>query len=249
MVDLTQFEIKTKDGLKVLGEFEGNEESGNIIVFSHGFGLQRDNRGKFSELSKVLKERYIVVKFDYNKVVNDGSLLVPIFSDQVEILKAILDYVRKKFPNSKVNVIAHSLGCVILGHLNPDGLSNVILSAPPIKASGADFLNNFSYRFEQTNQHGANVKIKRSDGSYTFLRNGFVQSLENNKPYESYLNLSLKCKISAIIATQDSQLDYKDYSQMLKELPFNIVKIKADHDFGGKARKVWIKIVKNLLEL
>ena len=249
MIRLTQFSTQTSKGVNIFGEYEGNELFDQVVVFSHGFGLQRDNRGKFIELSEVLKEKYIVVRFDYNEILADGSLLVPKLDKQVEKLKKVLVFVRKVFPDAKVNVVAHSLGCVILGYLNPDNIKKVILSAPPVKASGQDFNKNFSYRFEATNKYGADIKIRRSDGSFTYLKEGFVTSLEKNKPYESYINLSLKCNLSAIIATNDSQLDYKDYSQMLSEKPFNIIRIKADHDFGGIARKKWIKAVKDLLKL
>lgn len=49
MIRLTQFSIKL-DEIDIKGEYEGNDEYGKVVVFSHGFGVKRDSWGMFNEL-------------------------------------------------------------------------------------------------------------------------------------------------------------------------------------------------------
>jgi hypothetical protein len=245
MIKLTQFKIKTKEGIPVLGEYEGNEKSGKVIVFSHGFGLQRDNRGKYTELGNRIKDRCIVIRFDYNKIIDDKSLLVPSLDVQVDKLGKVLEFVKEKFSSSRVNAVGHSMGCSVVGSLSPNKINKAILSAPVVKASGVDFIKNFSHRFEKDGGTNGYIKMKRSDGSYTYLENDFISSLENNKPIEDYLELGKKSILTIILPTKDKQIEY---NSILKEKSFNIIKIKADHDFSGRTRKKWIKLIVDLLK-
>lgn len=87
---VTQFEIQTEKGLTVKGEYEGNERTGKLIIFSHGFGVTRDSHGMFTEIGDELKSEYLVVKFDYT-IVNKEENWTKVFpySKQVEMLKAV----------------------------------------------------------------------------------------------------------------------------------------------------------------
>ena len=41
----------------------------HIVIFSHGFGLKKDNHGLFTELAKMLSRHNIEsVMFDYNEI-------------------------------------------------------------------------------------------------------------------------------------------------------------------------------------
>lgn len=50
---------------KVKGEYWGNRETGNVLIFSHGFGVKRDSKGMFTQLAEMLKDKYLIVLFDY----------------------------------------------------------------------------------------------------------------------------------------------------------------------------------------
>ena len=69
MIELTQFETRFDDRVTVKGEWEGNEKSGKVVIFSHGFGVTRDSHGSFNQLGDLLKDKFLVVRFDYSKII------------------------------------------------------------------------------------------------------------------------------------------------------------------------------------
>jgi hypothetical protein len=92
-MQVTQFEVKTKSGLTVKGEYEGSVTSKKVIIFSHGFGVTRDSHGMFTEIGDKLVSDYLVIRFDYT-IVNKGENWTKVFSYniQAEMLQAIDRY-------------------------------------------------------------------------------------------------------------------------------------------------------------
>ena len=60
-------------GKQTTVDIVGNEKSGKVIIFSHGFGVDRTSKGKFTEFTNALKEDYLCITFDYNQFDSEGS--------------------------------------------------------------------------------------------------------------------------------------------------------------------------------
>lgn len=129
---LTAFTQKLISGIEIKGEYEGNAKSGKIIVFSHGFGVKRDSRGMFNEIGDFLKSKSLIIRFDYNDI-NKAENLVTVlpYSDQAKILKKVLRFVKDEFQPKEINIISHSMGCLVTGILSPRNIEKIILLSPP----------------------------------------------------------------------------------------------------------------------
>lgn len=174
MLPLTQFEI-SKDRLSpVRGEYEGNENSGKVIIFSHGFGVLRDSRGLFTQLGDALKDKYLIVRFDYCEInKKENWTKVPSYYIQVKMLKTVFDYIQKLFNPNEINIIAHSLGSIIVGKSLIKGVNIAVLIAPPASKPYKRIKKYFSSREGAIiNKSGTSI-LPRTDGSKTHVDSEF----------------------------------------------------------------------------
>lgn len=232
-------EISLKEG-GVKGEYWGNEESGKVIIFSHGFGVKRDSRGMFTELAELLKDSYLAVLFDYVDVNEDGSTTAYSFSKQAEKLKAVIKYVGKQFNPKEVDIIAHSQGCIIVGLVSPADIDKIVLVAGPTSAPGQRMKDYFSQRKgTEINKEGTS-KIERSDGTTTLVPSEYWREASEVNPAEMYLRLSKKSKIYFIRALQDQVVVGEDYSLLEGDENIEFIELGGNHDFEGEDRKPFL---------
>jgi hypothetical protein len=245
---LTQFAIKTQSGAVVKGEYEGNLQSGKVIIFSHGFGVARDSRGMFTQVGDSLKDKYIIVRFDY-AIVNkkEGWQKVPSYSKQAEMLRIVYEFVSKTFTPSEVNIVAHSMGCLIAGLAQLEKINKTILLAGLPTSPYLRMKEYFSKRPETDINDSATSVIMRSDGSKTYVESDFWAEMRSVKPVEMYKELADKHGICFIRALSDQVITEKNYENIKKINQLKYFEIEANHDFEGKAREKLIDIVQKIL--
>ena len=108
------FILKTDEGRRVDGEVEG-VNSGRVIIFSHGFGVDRHARGMFDQIKDQLKSEGVVILFDYSEVNHQKKeTRTPSLTTQVEMLDEVLKYARKTFKPKEIDVVGHSQGCLVI---------------------------------------------------------------------------------------------------------------------------------------
>ena len=109
---ITQFKITTPSGIFVSGEYEGNPGSGEVIVFVHGFGVKRDSRGMFTDISMVLNNKFLIVRYDSFLTEENDEIQRKVleYSKQAEMLTGVLEYIGREFRPAHVYIIAHSMG-------------------------------------------------------------------------------------------------------------------------------------------
>jgi hypothetical protein len=90
-------------------------------------------------------------------------------------------------------------------------------------------------------------KIKRSDGSITFIPADYWQAAEETNPIETYLKLTKQSSVYYIRAKNDHLLAGEDYSQLSRINDIKLIEIEGDHDFGDGARVELINSVRNIL--
>ena len=244
---LTQFETQTDKGLTVKGEYEGNETAGRVIIFSHGFGVTRDSHGMFTEIGDELKNEYLVVKFDYT-IVNKEENWTKVFpySKQVEMLKAVYKYIYNEFKPLEINIIAHSMGCLITGLAQLSNINKILLLASPPTAPYQRMKDYFAKRPETVIDESATSTIKRSDGSITYVESDFWHEMRDVNPPKMYKHLASKAEVFFVRALSDQVITEQDYENIrsIKEIDYN--EIDGNHDFEGEAREKLIKLIKDM---
>jgi len=243
---LQQFKL-LKNNITVKGEVEGNESSGNVVIFSHGFGVTRDSHGMFNEIGDNLKNSYLVVRFDYS-IVNKKENWTKVFpySIQAKMLQAVYDYIQKVFKSKNVSIIAHSMGCFIVGMAHLGNIDKILLLASPTGSPYIRMKEYFSKRSETVINEEGISRIKRSDGSITFVGKDVWDEMKTMNPYKSYSDLAKGNSIYIIRALADQVITGESYEKVKSIKGLTYIEIDGNHDFEGKAREVLIKKIKEI---
>lgn len=86
-----------------------------IVLYSHGFGVKKDDSGLFTDIASSL-DGFQHVMFDYNQInEQNNTLTVTPLHEQAEILKSQYDTLRNKYPEAIIDLVCHSQGCVVAG--------------------------------------------------------------------------------------------------------------------------------------
>jgi len=133
MID-TVLRTITDSGLQIVGRMIGNENSDQLLVFSHGFGVKSDSRGIFTMINESFKDHFLGVGFHYVSVDDfTGSTFVYPFSTQVEKLMTVIEKVQDKYGKKRITIIGHSQGCLIPSIMlksHPMEIEKLILLSP-----------------------------------------------------------------------------------------------------------------------
>lgn len=247
MIKKTNFLLKEK--AKVAGEYFGNDATGRAVVFVNGFGLNRYERGIFSQLAERLQNNHLIFLSDYVDVDGQGNTTVFPFSHQAKRLAAVLDYVRGKFSDSIIKIVAHSQGCIVTGLLSPTQIDQVVLLTPPLSPSGQKMVEMFSKREgTKIDRQGLSV-IKRSDGSLTYIPASFWTEAGAIDPLTLYQQLSLKTRLYFVRALEDQIIVGGDYFPIRNDPRITYLELEGNHDFDGLRREKWLAKVSEILNL
>ena len=245
---LQQFKFKTDNGLLVAGEFEGNENSGKVILFSHGFGVTRNSRGMFTEIGNQLKDAYLIVRFDYN-IVNHQENWTKVFSysKQVEILRSVHKYINNKFQPKAISIIAHSIGCLVVGLAQLPNIHQIILLAGPPRNPYQTIKNHIAQPSATIINESGTSLLKRSDGSITYIEKDFWLEMKQVEPLALYKQLVQNSQVTFIRALSDQVIKEKDYSDIKNIHNLKYIEIIGDHDFSGHTRKSLLQLISSRL--
>jgi pimeloyl-ACP methyl ester carboxylesterase len=243
---LTQFSIQINTDLKVHGEYEGAINTKQVIIFSHGFGVKRDSWGTFNQIGDLFKKYYLIIRFDYNRIMSDGNTHVLPYDIQASMLQAVLNFATDKFQPTRLIIISHSMGNLITGQLAPKKASQFILLAPPPIASGARFIQYFRSRPGTIiNETGESI-LKRSDGSLTYVPQEFWPQMRHINPLKLYKRLA-QIAPTSIIKALDDQVITDDYTPLKALSGTNYLEIPGNHDFQAGARPALLTTIKQII--
>lgn len=114
------------------------EQPMHIIIYSHGFGVQKDDRGLFTDIAAAFPDAHHVM-FDYNEIDEaNNTLVVAPLDAQAARLNIEIARARAAHPDVTIDIIAHSQGCVAAALAVPTGVRTTILLAPPAQFLGLD---------------------------------------------------------------------------------------------------------------
>lgn len=248
MKKLTPFDLSFSEDFSILGEYEGNEKSGKVIIFSHGFGMKRDSKGLFIQIGDLLKQNYLVVRFDYCKMLSEeNATLTYSFSQQAKMLRKVVSHIKSKFKIYDVNLISHSMGCLVTGITDLENLNKVILMCSPPSKQFRSMQTYFKHKPGTIFDLEGVSKVKRSDGSWTFIHPSFWNDIKIIDPVKLIREISKKSETYFIRALQDDVIRDESYKEISSIKNVNFLELPGDHNFKGKDRKQLLKWVGEIL--
>ena len=105
------------DGGNITVEYE---LAPKMVVFSHDFATLRDGRGLLSDIAGHLPHGYGYVLFDYYDTNDTGQTIqIKTFAEQLKRLSVMMTWLKGKPDVQQIDMVAHSLGCIVAAKLNP----------------------------------------------------------------------------------------------------------------------------------
>ena len=215
----------------------------HIVVFSHGFGVRKDDRGLLSDIAASLPEAGSVL-FDYFEVDEDAkTLTIRLLSEQAKMLNRVITEVRRDHPEAIIDIIAHSQGTIVAALAKPAGIRKTILLAPV-----------FDMGIERTvKRYGSAIdlngisKLPSVDGLTRLVPPEYWAGRATLKPFEEYNSFSKMTELIVIEAAEDEILSRVDLSPL--DPSIKTMTLPGDHGFNGDARQGLKTTLKALLSL
>ena len=216
----------------------------DVILYSHGFGVRKDDKGLFSDIAAALPGIQHEMA-EYNRVDEAaGTLFVPPLKEQAGTLNAALRRVRSERPEAVIDVIAHSQGCVVAALARLDGVRRVMLLAPPSELDADRRIKKYGSKPGAMMDLSGVSRVPNSDGTTKLIPAEFWQGLAELAPVELYVKLSKVASVVVVEATQD------DVALPLPENARDQLEVKsilANHDFSGDPRTELIRLTQDEL--
>lgn len=215
--------------------------SKHVIVYSHGFGVRKDDRGLFTDIAKALPEAEHIM-FDYNQVDElSNTLTVSPLQVQVRKLKEQLD----KTDDVIVDIVAHSQGCLVAALAKPQNVRSILCLAPPDNVDVERLINFFGNRDGSVINLEGQSRIPRRDGSTTIIPAAYWQSLKGLDVIRMYNRLPDLAKVKFLIANKDEVLGMTNFDKTDERI--DLVQLSGNHNFTDNARQHLVEVVRNEL--
>jgi hypothetical protein len=216
--------------------------SKHIVVYSHGFGVRKDDRGLFTDIAKALPDAEHVM-FDYNLIDEQtNTLTVSPLQGQVQKLKEKLG---KFDADAVIDLVAHSQGCVVAALAKPQNVRQIVCLAPPDNVDVDRLLNFFGSRDGSVIDLGGQSSIPRRDGSTTIIPAAYWQSLKGLDVIRLYNRLPDLAKVKFLVANDDEVLGMTNFDKTDERI--ELVQLDGNHDFTDEARQYLVEYVREEL--
>jgi hypothetical protein len=178
----------------------------HIIIYSHGFGVRKEDRGLFTAIAKALPDAESIM-FDYNPI-NEASntLTAKPLDEQARKLRKVINTMRAEQPEAIIDLVCHSQGCVVAGLVKPRGMRKVIMLTPPDDVRAEVVAQQLGARLDTPIDIMSRTRLARSDGSTTVIHPEYWQSLAGINPVSFYNKLARVTALRIIGAKQDEVL-------------------------------------------
>ncbi len=220
----------------------------HIIIYSHGFGVRKTDRGLFTAIADALPDTKSIL-FDYNPVHEESNTItVKPLHDQALKLRKIINEVRAEYPDAVLDLVCHSQGCVVAGLLKPRDIRKVIMITPPDDMSEATVVEQLGRGKETTIDVTTRTRLDRTDGSTTVIHPEYWQGLSGIKPVKLYNNLARFTQLRIINAKQDEVLGVQTFEGI--DPTVSCVALNGNHNFDEEeARKQILYILQKELTI
>ncbi len=213
----------------------------HMVVFSHGFGVDRTSRGMFTDIVKALPNDYGYVLFDYYDI-NDKTVHISTFEDQQRRLLTIIARLSERSDVTDISLVAHSMGCIVAALAQPPELKQVVMLAPPLSV-GERTRTYFTTKIG-AKREGDVWKIPRKDGTTSYIPTALFDEIEKIEAQEVLLDYATVQPYELLIPTDDEVLGQVDYNDLALDENITALTIdEADHNFSDTSRPAMIEAV------
>lgn len=204
----------------------------HVVVFSHGFGVRKEDRGLFSAIARALPNVKSVL-FDYNPI-NEASntLTAKPLDEQAQKLRKVINNARAEHPGAIIDLVCHSQGCVIAGLVKPRDIRKVIMLTPPDELSEAKMIEQLSARMDVVIDPTVRTRLARADGSTTVIHPEYWQSLDGIDPIKLYNRLAKFTALRIMNAKQDDVLGKVSFEGI--DPGISLVTLDGNHNFDDE---------------
>ncbi|MDB5716431.1 MAG: hypothetical protein JWO15_3828 [Sphingomonadales bacterium] len=204
----------------------------HVVIYSHGFGVRKTDRGLFTAIARALPDAESVM-FDYNPVNEESNTLtVKPLHEQALKLRKVINTVRAEYSGAIIDLVCHSEGCVVAGLVKPRGLRKVIMITPPTDISEASKVERLATRKGINIDVNTRTRLPRSDGSTTVIHPEYWQSLAGIDPIKLYNRLSRFTALRIINARQDEVLGEVSFEGI--DPAISLVTLDGNHNFDDE---------------
>jgi hypothetical protein len=206
--------------------------SQHVIIFSHGFGVRKTERGLFTAIADALPDAHCVM-FDYYPVNDEANTLtVKPLNEQALKLRKVINTARIEYPGAILDLVCHSQGCIVAGLVKPRGIRKVIMLTPPDDISEATLAKRLSDRNGVKIDVTVRTRLEGTDGSKTIIHPDYWQSLAGIQPVKLYNRLARFTQLRIINATQDEILG--DVTMEGIDPSVSLVTLHGNHNFDSE---------------
>ncbi len=220
----------------------------HIIIYSHGFGVRKDDRGLFTDIAAALPSIEHVM-FDYNEVDETANTLtVAALNVQAQKLLDVITNARAEHPDATIDLIAHSQGCVVAALACPDGIRKTIFTAPPNKVLDTEIKIKQMYgQYNLTFTKEDTIRIPRKDGSTTIIPPEYWRVRNGLDAQEMYNKLAEQTDLTIITATEDEVLGEVVFDHLSPDI--KIMPMVTGHNFEKEGRATLIAAIRNIVRV
>lgn len=220
----------------------------HIVIFSHGFGVRKEDRGLFTAIARSLPDVKSVL-FDYNPI-NEASntLTAKPIDEQARKLRKVINNTRAENPEAIIDLVCHSQGCIAAALLKPRGMRKVIFLTPPDDISEATVAKQLGSRLDTAIDTTTRTRLARTDGSTTVIHPEYWQSLAGIDPVKLYNRLARVTTLRIISVRQDEVLGKVAFEGIHPGI--SLVTLDGNHNFDDEeSRKRILYILQKELAL
>jgi hypothetical protein len=215
--------------------------SEHIIIYSHGFGVEKDDRGLFTDIAASLPNAMHSM-FDYNDIDHENNTMTAAPLDvQAKKLNDVINDARLKYPDATIDIIAHSQGCLTVSLAKPTGIRKVIFTTPPDEADMEKKMRQWGSEFSTAETS----YLARRDGSTTIVPPEYWVSIKSLDAQKLYNDLATTAELTIITATEDEVLNEVVFDKLSKDI--QIIEMATGHNFEGESRDKLIESIDRIL--
>lgn len=220
----------------------------HIIIYSHGFGVRKEDRGLFPAIARELPGAKHIM-FEYNPIHQSSfTITAKPLNEQKRKLRKVLNAARAEHPNATIDIVCHSQGCIVAAMLKPRYIRKIIMLTPPDDMSLERVTKSLGRNLEKSIDVTGTTRLSRSDGSTTVIHPEYWQSLEGIKPIKLYNLLSRVTALRIMNARDDEVLGQVQFDGL--DPGISMVSLPGGHNFDDEdARKRLVYILKKELTL
>ncbi len=217
----------------------------HTIIYAHGFGVRKDDRGLFTDIAKVFPDtNHIMFDLDICDNENNTVTIRP-FSQQVSLLN---NHIKEASNNSEntIDIVAHSRGCKVVASADLSNIRKVIFITPPIDISTERTLERFHKTPDAVLNMEGDSRLPRKDGTVTIFPKEYWTDSESNRTLiEDYISQSENVDALFIKAKQDDILGDVDLNAI--ESKGKVLTLNGDHNFSGDNREGLVEVIEKFI--